>query len=91
MRKLKMAALALAAVIGSGLAVNGASAMPVDGLAPAAKEVAGGVQDVRWVCGPYRCWWRPAPYWAGGPYRGAPYWGPHPYGWRYGYWHRRYW
>jgi hypothetical protein len=48
--------------------------MPANGLASATTQIDDGLQDVRWVCGPYQCWWRPGPYWAG------PYWGPRPYG-----------
>jgi hypothetical protein len=83
----KIPALALAALIGSGVAIGTASAMPLSGLAPAQKQITEGVQDVRWVCGPYRCWWQPGPYWGGGPG-----WGPHPWrgGWRW-HWHRHYW
>ena len=44
-------------------------------------------EQVRWVCGPYRCWWRPGPYWGPRPYWGwrRPYWGPR-WGWRRGWW-----
>jgi hypothetical protein len=61
---LKLSGLALAAVLGAGLATGPASAMPANGLAPAATQAAAinGVQDVRYVCGPYRCWWRPGYY-----------------------------
>lgn len=54
----KLSGLALAAVLGSGLAVGQASAMPANGLASAATQAVAtnGVQDVRYVCGPYRCW-----------------------------------
>jgi hypothetical protein len=67
MGKFKVAAVALAALLGSSAIFGNASAMPVNGLASAVKEISNGVQDVRWVCGPYRCWRRPGPYW-GGPY-----------------------
>lgn len=33
-----------------------ATAMPIDNLA---KAVPANVENVAWVCGPYRCWWRP--------------------------------
>jgi hypothetical protein len=38
--------------------------MPASGLASAATAAAttNGMQDVRYVCGPYRCWWRPGYY-----------------------------
>jgi len=95
MGSLRIATLALAALLGSVLVIDRASAMPANGLVSAANQIADGVQNVRWVCGPYRCWWRPGPYW-GGPY---PYWGPRYYGWgwyrhRWGpgpYWRGPYW
>ena len=53
-----------------------ASALPVtnSGVAIAADAMTN-VEQARWVCGPYRCWWRPNYY----------------YGWRRPYWRRRYW
>jgi hypothetical protein len=65
-----------------------ARAMPVDGLATATASVADGIQNVRWICGPYRCWWRPN-YYAYGPgyYYGPPRfygYGPRPF-YRFGY------
>jgi hypothetical protein len=84
MRSVRIAALALAAALGSGLAADQASAMPANGLAPAATQaVAGVVENAAYVCGPYRCWWRPGPYW--GP---RPYWGPGPWGYRHWGWRR---
>lgn len=75
----RMAAVALAALLTASATVDAASSMPANGLASvAAQETADSVQDgvqkIGWVCGPYRCWWRPftgGPFWA--PYR---YWGP---------------
>jgi len=59
-----------------------ASAMPISGLAPAANALATDVQQAAWVCGPFRCWWRPG--WGYGYRR---YWGPRPYwGWRRRWW-----
>jgi len=79
--------LALAALLSSGMAVGSAAAMPANGLKAAATPVAGaGVQDVRWVCGPYRCWAGPGPYWGYAP---GPYWGPGPY-WHHGWGWRHY-
>ena len=80
MAMLKLGGLALAAVLGAGLATGPASAMPANGLASAATQAAAtnGVQDVRYVCGPYRCWWRPGYNYYVGP---RHYW----------YWHRRHW
>ena len=86
-------AIASAIVIAGTLAVGSASAMPVGALKSAAEAVQVTPESVRWVCGPYRCWWRPNSY---GYVR--PYWGPRrhwgfygrPY--RYGlYGHRRFW
>ena len=64
----KIGSLAAAAVLGSGLLIGQASAMPANGLATVASDVSDSIHDVRWVCGPYRCWWRPG------------WWGPHYYG-----------
>jgi len=75
-----MIGLPLAALLASGMANGQASAIPANGLTPAASHLADGIQDVRWVCGPYRCWWAPGPYWAyGGP---GPYW-RRGWGWRH--------
>ena len=81
----KVGGLALAAVLTAESAIGQASAMPASGLASAATAAAttNGVQDVRYVCGPYRCWWRPDYY---GPRYYNYYVGP-----RHWYWHRRYW
>jgi len=86
---LRTSGVALAAGIGAALMlgqmVGQASAMPANGLAAPAASVkeTTDAQDVRYVCGPYRCWWRPGPYW--GPYYGYYAYGPGPY------WHRPWW
>lgn len=50
--------LITAVALGSAaMAAAPASAMPVDNLAGATSNV----EQVRWVCGPFRCWWRPGP------------------------------
>ena len=89
MRHLKMALIVATALFGATLISRSASAMPVSDLAAAANELSGDVQNVRWVCGPYRCWWQPNYYayrdW-GPRYR---YWGPRPYAYRWG--HRGWW
>jgi hypothetical protein len=73
MTKLKLL-LATVALCG-GLGAVSASAMPIANLA---QGLEANVENVRWVCGPYRCWWRPG--W--GYYR--PYY--RRWGWRrYGY------
>ena len=78
---MKNLATVLAAAAGLGavaFAPAGASAMP-NGLAAASKALSADVENVHWVCGPYRCWWRPNYYAYGfyGPRRS--WWGP---GWR---------
>lgn len=75
MPRLRIALFALATLLGSGLVAGMASAMPATGLAATEHQNVGTLQQVRWVCGPYRCWWQPGPYW------GRPYWG-----WRRHYW-----
>ena len=89
-------AVAAAFALTAGAATVGvAYAMPLGGPS-GASSTAADIQDVRWVCGPNRCWWRPnyvpAPYY--GYYAPRPfygYFGPRRY--RYGwYGHgRRYW
>jgi hypothetical protein len=64
--------------------MSGASAMPVSNLIPAAKEISTGIQDVRWVCRPLRCWWQPNFI---TPYYGYRYWGPRRFAYRWD--HRR--
>jgi hypothetical protein len=64
------------------LSAGPASAMPAldHGLAT---NQASQIEQVRWVCGPWGCRWRPN-YWGGyGFYRPRPYWG--------GGWRRRHW
>ena len=82
MRSLKIALVAATALGGASLIAPAASAMPISGLAPAANARATDVQQAAWVCGPYRCWWRPG--WGYGYRR---WWGPRPYwGWRRRWW-----
>ena len=58
MQRLKSALVA--AIVSCGLAAT-ADAMPANHLSDKASL---SVQKTAWVCGPYRCWWRPAwPYW----------------------------
>jgi hypothetical protein len=53
----KLGGLACAAMLGSALLIGPASAMPANGLATvASKKVTSNIQDVRLVCGAYRCW-----------------------------------
>ncbi len=81
MASLRMTGLAVAALLSSGMVVGPASAMPANGLQATAAQMAA-VQNVRWVCGPYRCWWGPGPYWGYAP---GPYWHR---GWGWHHWHR---
>jgi hypothetical protein len=89
MKTLKIALVVATALGGTCLISGSASALPVSGLAAASKETSTEIQNVRWVCGPYRCWWQPNyyayRYW-GPRYR---YWGPRAYAYRWG--HRRWW
>jgi len=89
MRHLNIAALAVTAVLSVSALGGSASAMPLSGLASVATQRADIVEHVRLVCGPYRCWGRPGPYW-GGPYWRPhySYWGWHRWGWRGWGWHR---
>jgi hypothetical protein len=70
MHSLKLALVSATILGGVAFIAPAASAMPVGGLTAASNELATGVQDVRWVCGPFRCWWRPN------------YWGWRRWGWR---------
>ena len=56
----KLGGLAIAAVIGSGLLIGQASAMPANGMATVAGKVGDGTQEVRWVGG-----WRGGLGWRG--------------------------
>ncbi len=66
------------------LTATAVSAMPI---APIATNNVASVEQVHWVCGPYRCWWRPNYY--GGGYYAYGYYPRRPY-WRHHY-YRRYW
>jgi hypothetical protein len=86
MRKLRLI-FAGAALCGGLTAATAASAMPI---APIQADRTAQVEQVRWVCGPYRCWWRPNYY---GGYYGAYAYYPHHRYWRHRYWrrHHHYW
>jgi hypothetical protein len=81
----KMLAAGIVALGGVALSSGTAcAAMPL-GLSSAVKPaLASNVDHVRWVCGPFRCWWRPNYYGAYGFYDGPRFYGR---GWRGG-WHR---
>jgi hypothetical protein len=77
--KTTIAKYVVAAGLIAGSAVSlpeGAYAMPSldPGVSTAATAAAPQIEQARWVCGPYRCGWRPN------------YWGPRPgWGWRRGW------
>ncbi|ACL56562.1 conserved hypothetical protein [Methylobacterium nodulans ORS 2060] len=64
------ASAAAAALIMGGLIFGGeANATPLGPMLPGASQGRSTITDVRWVCGPWGCHWRPGWY---GP---RPYWG----------------
>ena len=60
---IKLAAAAAIAFGGAGVLAAPASAAPMldPGIAHASDLTGAKPEAVRWVCGPYRCWWRPGP------------------------------
>jgi hypothetical protein len=55
--------IAVAALFTASFMTTPAAALPVDNLAAAAREQSAATrQDVQYICGPYRCWSRPAYY-----------------------------
>jgi hypothetical protein len=81
---LVMTALAGAILTFASSANAMTNTMPA-GLAKSADQV-GQVEQARWVCGPFRCWWRPNyPYGYYGYYGGyRPFY--RPWGWHRGWW-----
>ncbi len=80
-------ALAATVLLGTGMAALPASALPMDAVAPViatSRDLANNIQDVRWVCGPYRCHWAPNYDYGYGP---GPRWGGG-LGWRHRHWRR---
>ena len=83
-----MSAITAKIALSAGLALGAltlgaasASAMAIDPGVATTVGRAANIEQVPWVCGPYRCWWRPwHPYW-----RPRYYYGP---GWRWPRWHR---
>jgi hypothetical protein len=91
---LQLALVAGAAGLALPAASNTAAALPLAGLqsaVPRDGETAARVEQARWVCGPYRCFWQPN-YWGPGPrwgWGGGPGWGRgQRWGWRGGGWNR---
>ena len=71
-RNVRIASIAVAVLLVAGALIGPASSMPINGSALAkAKPAADRPQRVGWVCGPYRCWWR--------PFVGGPFWAPYRY------------
>jgi len=91
MTKLNITLLAAAALGAAAFAPTAASAMPAGGLGKAASQLSD-TQQVRWVCGPFRCFWRPN-YYGYGAYAFVPrhhfygrrWWGGPFYGHRWGW------
>lgn len=91
MKSLRFTLMAVAALCSGALSVTPAAAMPFAKPAVASDEA---VQNVAFVCGPFRCWWRPSyyapvygpayviPYTTGPGWYGGPGWGG---GWRAGW------
>ena len=75
-----VALVAGAAGLALPAASNTATALPLAGLESAVLrdgQPAAQVEQARWVCGPYRCFWQPN-YWGPGPrwgWGGGPRWG----------------
>ena len=80
MKHLKYALAAAAAVSAVALASGSVSAMP-NGLPSISSALSSNVEDVRLVCGPYRCWRRP------GWYHAYGYYGPRRHHWWRHRWH----
>jgi hypothetical protein len=78
----KMKLMLGAAMLCSAAIGTAASAAPI---APVTAAGNANVEQVRWVCGPYRCWWRPNYY-----YGGYAYYPRHRY-WRHRYYRRHWW
>lgn len=74
----------------ASMAALPAAAMPVDNIARATQANAN-IEQVHWVCGPYRCWWRPNYFYGPRVYGPRVYvaprvfWGPR---YRHRYWRR---
>lgn len=87
MRMVKPALLALGVLGAATVTAGTALAMP-NGM-PQSDHIAK-TEQVRWVCGPYRCWWRPNYYRSYGFYAGPRFgWEPRwhrRWGWRHRHW-----
>ena len=57
--------LAAALVVGATAPALPAAATPLEGLAPAILQAGSAppIEQVRWVCNPWRCHWAPNHYW----------------------------
>jgi hypothetical protein len=72
MNKLRIGLVAATVLGGGALASGSAAAMPIHGLDAMSSGAAANVENVGWVCGPYRCWWQPN-YHAEAPFYGYAY------------------
>jgi hypothetical protein len=76
MRYAMVVAVVTAALVGLPVATVKASAMPMPTLV-AAKQTASGLENVRFFCDAYRCWWRPSYHSRHVSYWGTYYWSYH--------------
>ncbi|WP_249122830.1 MULTISPECIES: hypothetical protein [unclassified Bradyrhizobium] len=87
--KARLALLACVATIGMALSSSGASAAMPNGLQGVQTPVH--TDQVRWVCNPWRCWWRPNYYYGYGYGPGYGYYGGPRYYYGGGWGYRRGW
>ena len=60
MSRLFFSALIAAGALSGSAGLSSVSAMPVDAQpASASVKLSSGIEKTAWVCGPYRCFWRP--------------------------------
>jgi hypothetical protein len=70
----------VAAVLGFGLFIGPALAMPANSLSVASSQGTNDFQNISWLCDAYRCWCAPGYYAYYGYYAPNYYYGPGPYG-----------
>jgi hypothetical protein len=87
MRKVKTAFVG--AMLGAvALAPAPSSALPVSNLGATSQSLSAETHKVVWLCGRYRCWWRPVFVYPGPYLYYRPYWGSRQpdWGWRRWWW-----
>jgi hypothetical protein len=62
MHFVRIAVIALTFSGAANLVTSSVSAMPTSGLAALSREPSSAVQNIAWVCSPFRCAWR-SDYW----------------------------